>query len=80
MTTSPEENRAAHRARREEELRAKGGPKAVASGWWDAARAVAVRHDRDGDRAAWDRLARLLETFCETDVPQIGPRPAGETA
>ncbi|MFK0064215.1 hypothetical protein ACIQTN_33955 [Streptomyces werraensis] len=56
-------NREEHARRRREEA-AQRGPRSVAAVWWDEARAVAIRQERNGDTAVWDRLCRVLEEFC----------------
>ncbi len=43
-------NREEHARRRREEA-AQRGPHSVAAVWWDEARAVATRHEREGDPA-----------------------------
>lgn len=63
-----------HGTRRREQA-AQRGPRGVASVWWDEARAVAARIERSGDSEAWNRLCRVLESFCDdpgTAAPAVG--------
>ncbi|MEU0289915.1 hypothetical protein [Streptomyces sp. NPDC006147] len=69
MTTAltPEErryhNRLRHLQQRQEANRARGA-KGEAASWWDHARAIAARADREGDPALWEHLARTLANWC----------------
>lgn len=76
---SPEERRAAlrlqHHAERQQREAARG-PKGVAATWWDHARALAARHEKEARRsgegdpdAGWHDLARALENWCARYSP-----------
>ncbi|WP_406127997.1 hypothetical protein [Streptomyces sp. NBC_00989] len=43
------------------------GPKGIAAVWWDQARAVATRAEREGDASVWDRLALALTNWCDQE-------------
>ncbi|AXQ57798.1 MULTISPECIES: hypothetical protein [Streptomyces] len=58
------ENRVRHLQARQNANLARG-PKGVAAVWWDQARVLALRAERNGDPAMWDHLARTLENWCQ---------------
>ncbi|MGA5552629.1 hypothetical protein [Streptomyces pseudogriseolus] len=62
-------NRLRHLQQRQEANQARG-PRGVAASWWDHARAIATRAERDGNPELWDHLARALENWCrQVDQP-----------
>lgn len=64
---SPEERRWQNRVRHlqaRQAANAARGPKGVAAVWWDQARAIATRAEREGDPELWEHLARTLENWC----------------
>ncbi|MBZ6086579.1 hypothetical protein KVH15_37045 [Streptomyces olivaceus] len=57
------ENRVRHLQARQTANQTRG-PKGVAAVWWDQARALATRAERNGDPEMWDHLARTLQNWC----------------
>ncbi|MFI1962436.1 hypothetical protein ACH46L_31715 [Streptomyces althioticus] len=82
MTTAltPQErrwqNRVRHLQARQEANRARG-PKGEAASWWDYARAIATRAERDGDPELWNHLARTLANWCQ-QTEQAHPDQHGQ--
>ncbi|GAA0924893.1 hypothetical protein GCM10009549_45660 [Streptomyces thermoalcalitolerans] len=65
---TPEQRRYANRVRHlqaRQQANLARGPKGLAAVWWDHARAIATRAEREGDPALWDHLARTLENWCQ---------------
>ncbi|MEW1604985.1 hypothetical protein [Streptomyces sp. NPDC093808] len=64
---TPEQRRHMNRVRHLQARQAANqarGPKGYAAAWWDHARALATRAEREGDPALWEHLARALENWC----------------
>ncbi|MER6789513.1 hypothetical protein ABT330_33690 [Streptomyces sp. NPDC000658] len=57
------QNRISHLQTRQSANLARG-PKGLAAVWWDQARALATRAEREGNPEAWEELARALENWC----------------